>query len=487
MRRLNEMYPRYTAEIKYIDKNGITPEILYKIIRKHRGNRQYNYKLYERYSNSENGVPIFKRKPRFDSSNPINNKVNNDFFSEITDIKTGYFAGVPVAYGYSITEEATEEVGGEVAIDEATKAITDFITRNNMYDKDMEITKLAAICGYAGRLFYIDKEGQERCMCVLPFETIILALANDEISEPAYALRYYKETDIDGKTSWVVEFYDDKYIYYYEGQLGDLRPAKEQQLHMFDYCPLQGIANNSELQGDAEKVLELIDAYDRTLSDSNNDVEAFANAYMVFKNVLVTEDDVKDAQSSGIIQYDTGTLVNGEVSFLTKPPNDTQSENHLNRIEDNIYRFSKTPNLTDETFGSSTGVALKFKLTPLETKCGMFEAKMRSAGMYMFKVLASSLAKRRIAVNYIQCVMEFSRNFPLDLLTEAQALATFMSTGAISKRTALGQMSFIDDVDYELQLIEAEKDDVDDLFSKDVPDDNTELNLDLDDDMTGGE
>ena len=37
-------------------------------------------------------LPIFKRRPAFKEGNQINNKINNDFFSEIVDFKTGYFA-----------------------------------------------------------------------------------------------------------------------------------------------------------------------------------------------------------------------------------------------------------------------------------------------------------------------------------------------------------------------------------------------------------
>ncbi|MEI3163010.1 MAG: hypothetical protein V8S74_06365 [Lachnospirales bacterium] len=66
-------------------------------------------------------------------------------------------------------------LGGEVGIDRATKAITDFVTLNNMFGVDMETTKFASIYGYAGRLFYIDLDGNIRVMPVHGYETIILS------------------------------------------------------------------------------------------------------------------------------------------------------------------------------------------------------------------------------------------------------------------------------------------------------------------------
>lgn len=461
-RRTEALHPDFTAYKREIETNGMTPELLNKIIEKHRPNAIYNKHLHDRYKAVGHALPIFTRDPRFEEDkDAINNKINNDFFGEIIDVKTGYFAGNPIGYSYSASTEALEDTGGEVAVDEAAKTLTDFTVRNNMYDADMEATKLAATCGYTGRLMYIDAEGNERIMIIPPYETIILS--DTDISEPAYAIRYYEVEDINDNKSYVAEFYDSVSVTYYKGDIGsmvldDTRPAKP---HLFDYCPLQGIANNGEYLGDAEKVLALIDAYDRTMSDVSNEIESFANAYMVYENVQIEDDEIAKSQKSGAIKFFSGGM-GGKVYFLTKDVNDNFVQNHLNRTEDNIYRFSKTPNLGDETFGTASGVALKFKITGLETKCGMFQAKMQSAGTYMFKVLASSWRKKQIAFDPLQVVMDFKRNFPLDLLSEAQAVSALLGAG-LPKRTAFGQLSFVDDVEEIMQLIEEEQDNIPDL------------------------
>lgn len=448
------------SEITELRKNGITVDLLYKIIQKHRFNSQYNKRLYGRYRTLENEVPIFNRVPRFDEDS-INNKINNDFFSEIVDFKTGYFAGEPISYGYSKGAEAEEATGGEVAVDRATKAITDFTTRNNMYGVDMETTKFASIYGYAGRLFYIDLEGDIRVMPVHGFETIILS--NTDISEPEYAVRYYEVWDINKVKSWVVEFYDNTYIYTYKGYLSSLKFV-EQKEHGFDYCPLQGIANNKELMGDAEKVLALIDDYDKVLSDNSNEVESFVHAYMVFKNLNIDDNIIRAAQKNGAIKIkSTGTSQNADVTFLTKNINDSFTEHHLERLQDNIYRFSKTPNLNDDSFGSASGISLKFKLHGLETKCGMFEAKMMDAAQYMWRLLCSVWRKKNITVDPLQITMEFTRNFPLDTLSEAQTVQALIAAG-IPKEVAYSQLSFVDDVDYVMEMLENEQSDIESLY-----------------------
>ena len=481
MRSKAQKYPDFTAEIEEIEKSGIDDRILNRIINKHMQNAECCRELIARYEALDDGVPIFLRRPRFDDdrdgendpdSSVINHKINNDFFSEIVDIKTGYFAGNPIAYSYADTRESLDETGdagdGEEekkkARDEAAKALTDFVVRSNMFDIDMECTKYASICGYCGRLFYIDTDGEPRVMLVPPNETIILSKTRD-ITQPTYGVRYYAVADINDVEKIKAEFYDDSLIYFAEGALGALHIVRTEP-NIFGCCPLQGIPNNREMQGDAEKVLELIDAYDRALSDTNNEVDSFANAYMVYENVDMDDEQIRKAQVSGAIQFYTSGTTQGKVYFLTKNINDGFIEHHLNRLEENIYRFSKTPKLTDEAFGTASGIALKFKLTGLETKCGMFEAKMISAGTYMFKLLANVWQMRQVKVDPLQCVMAFKRNFPLDILSEAQSVQALIAAGLPQRVAYEVALSCVDDVEYVMQQIEQEKENIASLMEQ---------------------
>lgn len=463
-RDYTSLYPKYTAELAELREKGISEDLLYKIIQKHRGNSEYNKRLYDRYRGLESAVPIFNRTPRFDED-VINNRINNDFFSEIVDFKTGYFAGEPISYGYSKGQEAEEVTGGTEAVDRAAKAVTDFVVRNNMHGIDMEITKLASIYGYAGRLFYVDPDGEVRVMPVHGYETIVLS--DTDISEPEYAVRYYEVWDINKVRSWVVEFYDSAFIYTYKGNLSRLK-FEDKKEHLFDYCPLQAIANNRELMGDGEKVLALIDDYDKVLSDNSNEVESFVHAYMVFKNLSIDDETIRKAQKNGAISIKSmGTAQSADVSFLTKNINDSFTEHHLERLQDNIYRFSKTPNLNDESFGNASGISLKFKLHGLETKCGMFEAKMMDAAQYMWKLLCSVWEKKNIEADPLQITMEFTRNFPLDTLTEAQTVQTLIAAG-LPKEVAYSQLSFVDDANYIMEMLEKENSGTESLGNEEI-------------------
>lgn len=466
-RREVDLYPSYGAFIDEIEQNGISAQLLSKIINKHRYNSAYNKKLYKRYMGIDGGVPIYERKPRFKDNNPINNKINNDFFGEIVNFETGYLVGNPITYGYSSTEEAENVTGGETGVEVATKALTDFTTRNNMHGVDVETTRLASIYGYAGRLFYIDLEGNERVMPVHGYETIILS--KTDITEPQYAIRYYPVWDINDVKTWVVEFYDNTNIHTYKGFLSQLE-LDSVKPHMFDLCPLQGIPRNMELMGAAEKVIDLIDAYNKLLSDNVNEAEAFAHAYLIFEGLRVDEKIVKEGQVTGTFNFPAVGTQQGKAYYLTKDINDNFTEHNLERIHENILNLSDTPNLKDATFGTASGEALKFKIHGLETKCKVFRTKIDDAAKYMWRVLASAWKKKAIQFDPLQVTMDYNPNFPSSLASEAE-LAVQLKNIGLPDEIVYGVLSCVDDVDYVLELKEQEMEKTASL-NENTPDDN---------------
>ncbi|MCY1690726.1 phage portal protein [Exiguobacterium sp. SL14] len=97
--------PDYTTEIIKLKEEGPTQETILKIIEKHSGHRARMLKNYDRYKTNSRGIPIFSRKLERDVT--TDRKLNLDYFSEIVDIKTGYFAGNAASYSY---DKETPEV-----------------------------------------------------------------------------------------------------------------------------------------------------------------------------------------------------------------------------------------------------------------------------------------------------------------------------------------------------------------------------------------
>lgn len=451
------MLPDFSYEIEQIQKGGITPELVQRILRKFEPRQAEMKRLYLRYLGDPDGVPIYQR--RLDDDRKVNNRVANDFFGEIVDMKVGYFAGNPISYNYAKDDPNYEEAQG---------LITRFAALNNLPDLDVEVTKMAAICGYGARLLYIDKQARERAKNLPAFGTVFLTTTGD-ITEPDYALYVYTVLDERDSPIRKVEFYDAAYTHFFietRSNSGTYQVEKPPELHPFGMCPVVGFPNNAELQGDAEKVLSLIDAYDRTLSDVNSEIEAFRLAYMAFIGGMITEEELEQARRTGAFNLPEGA----DAKFITKNLDDDVVEHHLDRLHDNIYRFSKTPDLSDEAFGggAQSGEARKYRLLGLEMKTGFFENKFRSASKRMFELLAAPWKMKTPSLRFdpLNVWYEFKRNFPRDLLYEAQA--TRQLKGMVSEQTRLSQLSFVDDAQYEIELMQRERDEIPEL---DLPDD----------------
>ncbi|MCY8081738.1 phage portal protein [Bacillus inaquosorum] len=441
--------------IKFLDQiraAGITPELIAEIIEAHKNDHDRMKKLYDRYQAEVQGVPILTREAieyeEFETGHvkridhKVNNKLNNSFDSDIVDTKVGYLFGHPITYEFDDKRETGTTSTRKQMID-------DFNTLNNIADEDSEWGKMATICGYGARLAYIDRNGNERVKNIEPWEAVFLSDGN--IHEPEYALRYYETYNGQQKA----EFYDSKTIYYFSTKDSSTFTLDNKQPHMFDGCPLFGLANNKELKGDAEKVLSLIDAYDRTLSDASNEIEQYRLAYLILKGLGADEDTLQQLKKTGILSlYDE----KDEVSYLTKDINDAIIENHLNRLEENILRFAKSVNFSDESFGGNvTGVAMKFKLMALENKCITMERKMTAALRYQYKLIFSAWATKNKAKaeDYLKVWFGFKRNLPANVLEEAQT--TSQLKGLISEETRLSLLSFVDDVQYELHKMKEEE------------------------------
>jgi SPP1 family phage portal protein len=427
-----------------IDSQGINTKIISDIISDYESTKADLMLKYGRYKQAKEATPILTREFTGAAAKKINNKLANDYLAEIVDTKTGYMFGVPVTVNYE--KKAAEYKSVDELIQRFEKV-------NNFDDFNAEMSKFAAICGFDTAICFIDKEAQERVMRVDPWETIVISKTN--MMEPEYGLLYYETWDEKKR----VEFYDGTYKTVYEG--GSFSAAAlaevEKKPHMFDYCPVFGVPNNAELLGDADKVITLIDAFDRSLSDMNNEIEQFRAAYMKFIGYQPDDTEIEAMIKTGALYLPDSE---GDVGWLVKDLNPAYIDSHLNRLEANITRFAKHVNFTDAAFGSDiTGPAMRYKLFALETKAKYFERKHESALQHMFKVLGSAWSKKGIAFDYTKLDIVYTRNIPVNIVDEANA-ATSLRGAGVSQRTVLGTLSFIKDVDEEMDLIAQEKEDM---------------------------
>ena len=269
-------------------------------------------------------------------------------------------------------------------------------------------------------------------------------------------MHYYPIEDKQtGRDIWYADFYDEGYYHTFHGD-ADAMKFDGKKEHLSDFTPLFGVPNNEELIGDAERVLALIDGYDRTVSDASSEISQTRLAYLVLKGLGLDEEEIQDLKKSGVFElYDDKQ----DVKYLTKDINDAMIENHLNRLEKNIMRFAKSVNFNSEEFnGNVPVIGMRLKLMALENKCITFERKMTAMLRYQFKVLYSIWNKKNVISagnkDYLNVHFTWTRNMPINKLEEAQVLSTL--NGQVSDTTRYSLSALVENPEEEIAQRDAE-------------------------------
>lgn len=413
----------------------IDSKMIQELLDAHSDIAQIYKEKYEKYKQEKLDI----QSRTFADPNKINNKIANDFRSTIVDQIVGYMFGTPIIYGVN------EINYGEHKHKEIIDKIDKFLVLSDIQDLDSETGKMCAICGRAYRLCYINDDGEESVTELLPWETIVLR-DRDRVK---YALRYYEFYDEDGKESTKIDFYDDIYIYTFtKGNEGFIM-SEEPKEHLFQFCPVVEFENNKEIMGDFDRVETLINAYDRLVSDNQNELEEFRQAYMVFDGGAELEkEDIINARQTGAFTVPEGC----KPYFLTKSINSSFNDEQRQVLEENIYKFSKSINMSDEKFSGSTqsGESRKWKLIDLENKAITKERKFSKSLKDMFRILCSAWNIKGVGLDYLDVYFSFTRTLPIDLSYYGEVATKFK--GIVADKTLLEMLPMIDDVEYELEL-----------------------------------
>ena len=418
-------------------------ELLQELLFSHKAIAERQKHLYDMYTAVD--LEIQHRKLTDDVK--INNKLENDFYSLIINQCVGYLFGNGLVYSID---------SGKYDLDtfkEYQDELFKWQVINNIADLDMETGKYQAVCGVAYRICYI-ADGEESVMNIKPWEIIPF----EENGVMKYAIRYYKTYDAEGNEIVKVDFYDDRYVSEYVYKHETMRNGSGLVLtnkyeHLFKYCPVISFENNEDHIGDFEKTITLVEAFNRLVSDTQNEIEEFRQAYMVFDNdAEIDKETIIAARQTGAFTLPEGS----KAYFLTKDINPEFIQLQKEMLEENIYKFSQSVNMTDENFsgGTQTGESRKWKILDLENKAMVKERKFEKALREQFKVLCSSWNVRGKDLKYWDIFVQFSRAIPKDLSYLADVVTKLK--GIVSDRTLISLMPFVDDIDFEFEQREEE-------------------------------
>ena len=389
--------------------------------------------LYKRYYD---GVQAILNKTYTDESKPCNRTVIN-YCKNIADSYCGYMA-TPSFISYRSNEDIDD--------------IMNILRYNDFQAEDSEFLLNALIYGTAAELMYIDTESKVRFRLINP--TQCFGVYDDSLSSDLlYFVRMYKVSDWDDSDTYNVDVYSDYSIRHYtmQGRNGFLTFVSEEP-HYFSQCPAN-IFTLPDEKSIFDCILSLQDSANEILSSEIDDYNAFCDAYLALVGVDADTEDIAAMKQNRVLILPE----NASAQWLTKNINDAQVENILKRIHDSIYRIAACPDFSSETFvgGVSSGVAIRYRLTGMETRAGIIEGIMKKALQRRVEIIAG-IASLKLGEEVFRDVeIDFKRNIPEDITSTINLINTLK--GTVSDKTLLGQLDFVTDVNAELEAVKEQK------------------------------
>ena len=122
-----------------------------------------------------------------------------------------------------------------------------------------------------------------------------------------------------------------------------------------------------------------------------------------------------------------------------------------------IYRIAQCPDFSSESFvgGVSSGIAIQYRLTGMETRAGKIEALMKKALQRRVEIICGIASLKLGEEVFREIEITFKRNIPEDITSTINMINSLK--GTVSDATLLSQLDFIPDVNAELEAIQEQK------------------------------
>lgn len=418
----------------YFNKNKeLSVAMLQKMINHYRINTQPKLTKYKNYYD---GIQKILNKAYADETKPCNKTVIN-YCQNIANSYAGYIA-TPGCISYRSDEDIEE--------------IMNILRYNDYQAQDSDLLLDALIYGVGAELMYIDGNGQTRFRLINP--TQCFGIYDDSLTgDLMYFVRMYEADAWDDSNLYFVDVYSNYDVKHYSmsGFNGALTYINEEK-HYFSQCPAN-IFYMPDEKSIFDCIIGLQDSANELLSAEIDDFSAFCDAYLVIQGADIDEETVDMMRKNRVLGLPEGATA----QWLTKNANDAQVENILKRIHDSIYRIAQCPDFSSESFvgGVSSGIAIQYRLTGMETRSGKIEALMKKALQRRIEIICGIASLKLGEAVFRDIQIDFKRNVPEDITSTINMINSLK--GTVSDATLLSQLDFIPDVNAEIEAINEQK------------------------------
>ena len=374
------------------------------------------------------------KKQATDLGKPANKVVVNYCYNIVQNYR-GYLTGIDIAY----------------SSDKDIDQVFEVLNYNDVKQEDSNYLQDALVYGCAYEIAYIDEWGKHRFKTLDPKN--VIPIYDDTLDQDlVYCIRFWSNKIAD-KDFYIVEVYSQSEIKTYKSDVGfqTFELVKEEP-HYFGMVPITVFELNNDRVSIFDQIMTLQDAYNKLLSAEVDDFESFADAYLVLKGMMGTDPaDLADMKRNRALLLDN----DAEASYLTKNISDTQIQNMLNNINDNIHKIANSPDFNSDKFMAQTGIAMRFKLVQFENASSAIEAEMRKALQRRIELICAIGNIKGDNLSFDDVKITFTRNLPTNLTETAQVVNSLR--GLVSDQTLLSLLPFVEDSQAELDRLNQQK------------------------------
>lgn len=368
----------------------------------------------------------------------------NNFADYITSVNTGYMLGNPVDY------RGTKEQNLDPVVEN--------YKGQSIFNLDSDLGMDCSMFGQAFENIYVDENSTVRSAKMSVYNTIVVyddTFKHDKLFaiyySPLYDEKGNTKQDMYDVTVWTASHVLSRQL---NGEvMTETAPDEE---HFFGDVPVVHYMNNKRLKGDYEPVITLIDAYNILQSDRVLDREKLVDAILAFYGARLTAEDQAAIKENRTIGLPEGA----KAEYLIKNLDEAGADVLRKTIAADIHKFSKTPDLTDETFSNApSGVSILYKLLAFEQntkkKERLFEHSLKER-FDMYATMLRKQSKMSETVNGTDIDIVFRRALPKNDFETSQLINNL--EGLVSNETLVGQLSFVNDASQEVEKAEKERD-----------------------------
>lgn len=392
--------------------------------------------ILDKYGKGENET-IYQGDRRIEE-NKADHRIAHNFGGYIADLSTDFILTKPVTITYDGSED-----------DQGTNDIVDVEEINKIINADTLNYELGYDCAVYGRAFeyHYREQGKNDDLVVRIDPTEIFVIRNKTVNKKvigAVLCPIFNQ-------SLELTIISDKNIYSYE-PTDEANPVLRlkgngKKVNSYGRVPVVEWWNGRYRKGDFEPQIPSIDAYDSAQSDTANYMTDLNDALLVLTgDFKLSKEKIRDMKDVNIIALETGMTTNGgqtssDAKYIYKQYDVQGTEAYKDRILNDIHLLSRVPKITDESFGTQSGIALMYKLFGFK-QLGKKKARYFSKALKERYSIIEEMRKNNggSPINAQAITYTFHENLPQDLWAEIKQYID--AGGEISQETLRENSSF---------------------------------------------